>query len=144
MKRQADLRVEATFNAPIDEAWAFFSDFGNLPTAVEGVHDVEVFGSGVGAVRRVPFEDHWTDERLEVMEPAAHLVVYSVTDGSGSYPLENYVAKMQLVPIDNEHCRFTWHSHFTVGEGGDLDGLRSNLERAYRISIDGFRAQIER
>lgn len=140
--KSTGVSVEATFDHPIEHAWTLLADFAGLPNTVTGVGEVKVTGSGVGAVRRVPFEDHFTDERLEVMDPLAHRVVYAVITKSPNVNREDYVAEMRLEPDGPARCRFLWSSRFTLPDDADEAEEKRVLERAYRISIAGFQKHL--
>ena len=138
MPKQSGVAVEARFAHPIETVWALLADFENMPKLVPGVSGVTMTGAGVGAVRHVPFEQHYTDERLEVMDPAAHRLVYSVVAKADVVVREDYVAEMKLVADGHGACRFHWQSKFTIPDDADEAVEQAKLHRAYGIAIGGL------
>lgn len=139
MPTQTGVRVETEFPVPIERAWRFFSDFGGMPNACEGVHDVVVTGSGIGAVRHVPIDDRFTDEELRVMDHENHRIVYAVVAKSPNVLFEDYSAEMALTPRGAQACRFTWESRFLAPDGVDPETVRAKLRASYARAMDGFR-----
>jgi carbon monoxide dehydrogenase subunit G len=143
MPARTGVKVETEFARPIEEVWPFFADFENMPKATAGVSGVTMTGEGVGCTRRVHFADRFTDERLEVMDPAAHRIVYRVTAKSPTLAFEDYTAEMKLTPVDAGRCAFHWESRFTVADGTEPDSVRAILRRSYGIALEGFHAAID-
>lgn len=141
---QTGVRIEAEFPVPLEPAWRFFSDFAGMPNACEGVHDVVVTGSGLGAVRHVPVGDVYTDEELRVMDHDAHRIVYAVIAKSPSILFEDYQAEMKLTARTPRSCGFAWESRFRVPDGIDPEPVRARLRAAYESAIDGFRKALLR
>jgi hypothetical protein len=142
MQIHSGVRVEARFDWPIEKAWAVISDFALLPTLIPGVGKIEVTGSGIGAVRRVPFENMISDERLDEQDEADHRLVYSVIEKSPGVPVEDYSAEMHLTPDGPNACRFTWQSRFTLPDTVDETAACAEVRRAYEVSIEGIRAAL--
>ncbi len=142
MPQQTGVAVEARFAHPIETVWAFLADFGKLPTVVPGCSGVTVTGSGIGMVRHVPFEQHFTDERLEVMDHAAHRLVYRVIAKADVVVREDYVAEMRLEADGPGACRFFWQSKFTIPDDADVEVEQGKLQRSYGIAIGGMQAAL--
>jgi uncharacterized protein YndB with AHSA1/START domain len=140
MGTQASVRVEARFDRPIEAVWRFISDFAGMPLAVSAIHDLVVTGSGIGAVRRVSFENIFTDERLDVQDETGYRLVYTVIAKSAEVLAEDYSAEMALIADGPDACRFSWESRFSVPDGVDAEAVRADIRRAYVNSIEDFRA----
>lgn len=142
MPKSTGVAVEARFAHPIDTVWALLADFGKLPTLVPGCSGVTITGSGIGAVRHVPFEQYYTDERLEVMDHAAHRLVYRVIAKAPVVVREDYVAEMKLAADGPDACRFYWESKFTIPDDADVAVEQAKLHRSYGIAIGGIEAAL--
>jgi hypothetical protein len=136
--------IERRFPYPVEQAWRLFADFARMPTVVPGVSECELRSSGDGVVRHVFFEDHFTDERLDLMDHEAHRIRYTVISSSPDFLANGYSAEMRLSPEGPDACRFTWRSTFTVADGVDPAPVVARLERAYGISVNAFQADLER
>jgi hypothetical protein len=142
MSNQTGVRVEARFDCPIEKAWRLIGNFDLVPRVVPGTHDIEVRGLGIGAVRHVPFEQIYSDERLEELDEANHRLVYAVIEKSPEIPMQEYRAEMALTAEGPNACRFTWQSRFTLPDGLDRAAACAEVKRAYEISIAGFHAAL--
>jgi len=74
--------TSAVLDAPIEAVWAIVSDFGNLQRWHPMVARCEADGDAVGSMRTVHFADWWASERLERLDPQAHVFGYAVVDSS--------------------------------------------------------------
>jgi len=144
MSKPSGASIEARFPYPVEQAWPLFADFARMPTVVPGVSECELRSSGEGVVRHVFFEDHFTDERLDLMDHDAHRIRYTVITSSSDFLADGYSAEMRLTPDGADACHFNWRSTFTVADDVDPEPVVARLQRAYGISVNAFLADLER
>ncbi|MET0378271.1 MAG: SRPBCC family protein [Spongiibacteraceae bacterium] len=122
----------------IDTVWPYLSDFPTAPKYVPGVGPITITGSGIGMVRRVPFEASWTDEKLAVMDHENHHFAYTVSAWSDDVDFLDYRSDVQLIPLSANSCRYRREGRFTVKPGVSVQSVCATLDRAYRISMNSF------
>ena len=85
----ADFLVERSFTADADTVWSKLGDFAGLGDWMPGIAKNEVEGEGVGAVRRLYFNETTSVvEKLEAHDDAAKSLSYSIIEGPAPRPLE--------------------------------------------------------
>ena len=113
----ADFKIDRSFNASADDVWAKLGDFAGLGDWMPGIVKNEVEGEGVGAVRKLYFnETTAVTEVLESHDDAARTLQYSISDGPA--PVESYLATISVTP-DGDGCRVDWGATFETPEGVD-------------------------
>jgi len=78
----ADFLVERSFSADADTVWSKLGDFEGLGDWMPGIVKNEVEGEGIGASRKLYFnETTCVVEKLEALDEAAKSLSYSITEG---------------------------------------------------------------
>lgn len=144
MSEKISVAAELDLPYGIDRVWPLLSDFANYPKQVAGAGPVTITGSGIGMVRRVPFETRWSDERLDEMDHDNHRFVYSITAASEDVDFHDYESEISLMPLTENSCRYRREGRFRVNPGVDEQSVRDYLGRAYRISMNSFAEALQR
>jgi hypothetical protein len=139
------LDVHFDMPVPASAVWPLIANFADIEAwwPKGGPVDIErvvVEGAGIGVVRHihnVGFTDA-VSERLDFLD-ADNLVwkLSIVCDRPAG--LMAYQATGRLLPLDDQHCRMTYHAEFEVEEGR-VDEARSFLLGAYDLMFQGLLA----
>jgi hypothetical protein len=132
----ASVREEGELGAGIDEVWKLVGDFAGFVEAM-GI-PVETSGEGVGSTRTIAMGPSPTVERLETLDNDARQLQYSMLQGP--LPVENYLATMQLSPIDSGRTRIEWSSDFEPRGISEADAIEA-VRGIYRGGIAGLQAR---
>jgi hypothetical protein len=129
--------VRAELDHPITTVWARIDAFGGLEDWAEGVSACTVEGEGVGAVRTVTRNGNSVRERLEVIDPAAHMLRYQILQPH-LLPADAVHGNVILRALGEGRTVMVWRSDaldFTVPP----EALGVRIEAFYAASIDGLR-----
>lgn len=129
--------VSAELDYPLEAVWRVVSVFGGVERWIAGVDTCAVQGSGVGAVRIVGLSGRTVRERLEHLDPAEHVIIYSVLPPH-AMPAENVRGMIQLRAVSPGTTAITWRSDATRIDG-DPAVLTARIGAFYRASIEGLR-----
>ena len=127
-------------DAPIDRVWEMVSDFPGLMRWHPQVVRCESTGHVVGALRTVHFQDWWAVERLDRLDPQAHVVAYTVTDCSRP---QNIGAKgvITLTPAGPQRTRIDWAAGLDAGNE-HAAAVNAALRAYYPTRIGHLRAAL--
>ncbi|MDB5676673.1 MAG: hypothetical protein JWM65_3655 [Sphingomonas bacterium] len=130
-------RVRGELDHPIETVWTRIAVFGGLEDWVEGVSACSVEGAGVGAVRTVVRGGSNVWERLEAIDPIAHVLRYQILPPH-HLPAAAVHGNVLLRALGEVRTEMVWRSDardFTVAP--ELLGAR--IEAFYAASIEGLR-----
>ncbi|MET0931041.1 MAG: SRPBCC family protein [Aeromicrobium sp.] len=130
-------RVERTLPHPVGEVWAVVSSFGGLRGWIPDLERCSVEGVGVGAVRTVTVAGHTVDERLEVLDPDAHVVTYAVLPPH-PFPADDVTGTIRLTDDGADGTLVEWWCE--AGHVDDTDLMVRMVRRLYRTSVEGLEA----
>lgn len=129
-----DLRHDA------DKLWRIVGGFSTLHEWHPGVTSCEADGEHVGARRRVTLADGMViDERLDRLDDAERIQVYSMTDPQP--PFLSYNSMLQVTSLGPSRCRVEWTARFRVVPGVLYIEVGSMLRNFYDA---GFNAVIDK
>lgn len=134
------VEVRKPFNQPAGLVWVLTGDFGGLQNWLPGVTGVTVTGCGArkdggNAERAVQLMDgSVTRESLESRDEAAMCYEYAILEMKGFKEGQQYRARFQVKPLDDERCEVIWSATFSVPEDFPADKVataRSRVEQMY-------------
>jgi len=135
------LTVSATFDAPPAAVWAVVGDFGGLPAWSRAVQKCELEGSGVGCHRLLTTAAGQVRERLEVWDPEARRLAYSIVSGS-SLPVRDTLAAISVTPLQAGGSQVDWR---VDGEPlGDRAAITNQLRARYEARLGELREVLAR
>lgn len=130
------VKVSERVEAPAEQVWALFRDFGGVQKFSAGIEKVEVTGSGIGAVRTLSLPGGLSlQERLETFDDRGRRLQYAIV--AGPIPVTGYLATIE-VKDEGKACRVDWSSHFEPKGISDDQG-RAMIEGVYKGGIAGVR-----
>jgi hypothetical protein len=135
--------------APADAVWPLLEDFADIQTwwpkgKVVDIERVEVEGNGVGCIRHiynVGFPNA-ISERLDFLDPENRMLKLSIVCDLPAGMVQ-YQATGQLIELDANSCRMTYHGEF-LAEEGKADEVRGFLLGAYDLMFQGLEAAAQR
>ncbi len=133
----AQVCVSTKVKASADAVWRAIRDFGGLDKFLHDVVNVTVEGEGVGAVRKLTFEDGMhIEERLESLDERERTLSYSIV--SSPLPIDNYLATMTVREVGSHEAEVEWSSTFTA-TGATEDDAEAMVEGVYRSGFEGLK-----
>jgi carbon monoxide dehydrogenase subunit G len=111
-----------------EKVWELIADFGGLLAAL-GVQ-VEVEGSGVGAVRTVHHDGAVIVERLEELDNATMQTSYSMLEAN-PFSVAGYLATAQVSAAGAGRTLLTWRSSFEP-DGVTEEAAEAAIRAVYR------------
>ncbi len=137
----ADFIVERSFTADADTVWSKLGDFAGLGDWMPGIAKNEVEGEGVGAVRKLYFnETTCVVERLEAHDTSAKSLSYSITDGPA--PVIDYLATIEVKP-EGSGCKVEWSARFETPDGVDAEAVKPAMTGAYTGALAALANLVE-
>jgi carbon monoxide dehydrogenase subunit G len=137
----AEFLVERSFTADADAVWSKLGDFAGLGDWMPGIAKNEVEGEGVGAVRRLYFnETTCVVEKLEALDEGARSLSYSITEGPA--PVVDYLATVE-VEAEGDGCKVAWRARFDTPDGVDAEAVKPALSGAYRGALEALARLVE-
>ena len=137
----AEFQVERSFNASADRVWARLGDFAGLGDWMPGIVKNEVEGDGVGATRKLFFnETTCVVESLTAHDEAARTLSYSIDDGPA--PVIGYLATIRVLP-EGDGARVEWHARFETPEGVDPEAIKPAMSGAYNGALAALAKLVE-
>jgi hypothetical protein len=134
--------VTVTMQNPGSETWKVIREFGNLIKWAPDVAQMQLTGSGVGAVRTVIFHDGARAvERLESLNDASQTLSYTILEST--LPVEGYVASLTVRDLGGAGCEVEWYSTFGA-KGAPEKEVSGLLEAFYRKSLGGLQKFLRR
>ena len=135
------VEIEEVFNASATKIWGLVGDFNGLGKIMPGVIQSRQEGEGVGSLRILSLPQNLRAiERLHALDPDQMKISYSVVESP--MPVQNYLATMQVIPINQQTCRLKWFSDFEANAGVPEEKAKRMIEKAYRSAIDGLNRAI--
>lgn len=134
-----DITVVESIDRPIADAWALIGTFGALARWHPLVTSCEVVGDGIGCERRVTLGDWHAVERLEALDPDAHMLEYLMTDCAKTI-LVGVRGRMRLDAAGPDRCIFTWTAWLPDPAP---EGLEEFLRAYYPQRIAHLRAALD-
>ena len=108
----ADVSVSEELPAPVEVAWSYMEDFGDMSRWSPDSEVTESTGEGAGAIRKVNSPDGRYVERCESYSPEKHSFQYSLLESP--HPYESYLGTVTFTAIDDETCTITWEADFEM------------------------------
>ena len=127
-------------DAPIERVWAIVADFGGLMRWHPMVLRCEIAGQGVGATRTVHFADWWAVERLDVLDPARHVVGYAVTDCSRPQNI-GVTGRIALSEAGPQRTRIEWVAGLEA-DNVHAEAVNGALKAYYPVRIGHLKAAL--
>lgn len=133
----AQVYVSTKVKASADAVWRAIRDFGGLDKFLHDVVNVTVEGQGVGAVRKLTFEDGMhIEERLESLDEKNRSLSYSIV--SSPLPIDNYLSTMTVREVGSHEAEVQWSSTFNA-TGTTEDEAEAMVEGVYRSGFEGLK-----
>ena len=132
---QETLMARGVIDAEIGRVWATISDYAGLMRWHPLLSACETVGEGVGAIRTAQFSDRWAAERLDILDPAEHTLLYVVTESDEDEIIG--VACQISLKADGDQTILTWNARATSPER--TSALRPRLQAYYATRIQHLR-----
>lgn len=138
-----EVLVKETFSASADEIWNLLRDFGGIMKwNRDSLESVTVEGEGLGAIRTIKIPGGVSlQEKLEAFDDPGRSFSYSFT-GKLVLPLEDYLASMTVVPVDDARCEVHWSSTFGPGPFTE-EQAEATVVGIYRAGFDALKKTVE-
>lgn len=124
------------FDVAAERLWELVADFGGIDKYMDGIDECTLEGDGVGALRSIPGQGGVVVERLDVFEPDARTLTYSIIEGN--LPFEDYSATMTVTDSGPDASTLTWTGTFEP-RGVALDKAERLAGAIYDAGIAGYR-----
>lgn len=138
-----EVLVTESFSVSADEIWNLLRDFGGiLKWNPDSLESVTVEGEGLGSIRTITIPGGVSlQEKLEAFDDPGRSFSYSFT-GKLLLPLENYLASMTVIPVDDSNCEVRWESTFEPGPMSE-DQAEATVVGIYRAGFDALKKTVE-
>ena len=138
-----EVQVIEKFSVSADTIWDLLRDFGGILKWNPGsLESVTVEGEGLGAVRTITLPGGTSlQEKLEAFDDAGRSFSYSFT-GKLLLPLEDYLASMTVLPVDDSSCEVRWESTFS-SEAMTDEQAEATVVGIYRAGFDALKKTAE-
>lgn len=137
-----EVSVAQRFASPAAAVWALVRDFNALPEWIPGIRDSALSGTGIGCTRRLDISamgGRWVVERMERLDDAARILVYTIVDGS--LPLKNYTSTMTVEDApEGRGCALRWHAAFDPKDASDREA-EAFVRGAYGAGIETLKTR---
>lgn len=135
-----------TVNVPREKAWRKVSDIAGLPAWATGVRETSYLSKkkkGVGAVRKITFDDKSTVEEHVVDWEDGRYFTYIATEG---LPLRAYVATISLKPKGRKSVQLTWQSYLNSEKMSARQFLEflAFMGSFYEASLENLKRSLEK
>lgn len=139
----AKVHVRDSFDAPADEVWALFRDFGGVGKwAGAMVKSCTVEGEGVGAVRTLALaQGKPLRERLVQFDDADRSFSYAIV-GASDLPVDYYVGSVKIRSEGASRSTIDWIGTFEPRGAPEADAQRI-VEGIYRGGIAAIKAAVK-
>jgi hypothetical protein len=136
---QETLMARGVIGADIEQVWATVSDYAGILRWHPLLSACETVGDGVGAIRTAHFADRWAAERLEILDPVQHTLLYVVTE-SDEDEIVGVACQISL-RADGEQTILSWSARGTSPER--TSALRPRLKDYYATRIQHLRDALQ-
>lgn len=132
-------------NASKERTWRKISNIAGLSAWVVGVKNTIYLSKrkrGVGAVRKITFDDKNVEEHVVAWEPGKYFT-YIATEG---LPLRAYVATISLKPKGPKSVQITWQSYLNSKHMAEKEFLEflALMGSFYEASLENLKRSLER
>ncbi|QUC65288.1 SRPBCC family protein [Nitrosopumilus sp. K4] len=140
------VKKSITINASKDKIWRKISNIAGLPEWVIDVKKTIYLTkkkSGVGAIRKITFNDGNTIEEHVVAWKKGEYFTYIATEG---LPLRAYVATISINPKSKKSTQLTWQSYLNskkMSENQFVEFL-AFMGSFYEASLENLKEQLEK
>lgn len=134
--------VQEEIDFPIDQVWRIVGDFAGLMRWHPDVRSCVLKGSGIGSERVVTLGDRFAHERLDALDPARHVLQYTVTAGSDPRSV-GVTGRIELTPLPAGRTRIVWTSGLP-DHRPDAAAVNARLQAYYPTRIGHLRAALAR
>ncbi|GAB4581177.1 MAG: SRPBCC family protein [Anaerolineales bacterium] len=121
--------VSGQMNVSAEKLWARIKQF-DLTHFAGFAHTVE--GSGVGAIRKFDMGKGEIAEQIEVFDPTAKTLTYTLL--YGPMPVQNYHATMKIVSGDSTSCTLEWSAVFEPKDATEEEA-KATIEGTFKLNI---------
>jgi uncharacterized protein YndB with AHSA1/START domain len=117
----AEALATTIIDAPVETVWSVARNFNGLPVWNPGVRESNIEdgrdADSVGCVRAFTLADGtFVRERLLELDDSRYRMAYNFE--TPAFPVENYVAELELIPVTNgDHTFVRWWAGFVEAEG---------------------------
>jgi hypothetical protein len=132
----SNVELKKILEASADKVWASISAFDGIERYLPAVRSSSVQGQGVGCLRTCTLTDGVVlRERLVAIDPETRTLRYELVEAP--FPIEGYVATMEVRELTQGRCEFRWSSKFQVKDGpaAVFEGI---FAQAYAAGADGL------
>lgn len=136
------VKVTEGIGAPLTAVWEIVGNFGGLARWHPLVKGCELSGAGVGAIRRVLFQDWHAEECLDAFDDDEHQLIYRVT-ASSKAELIGVCGKIQLLALENGNTTIEW-SAWVEADRPDVADMEQFLASHYPTRISHLRDALEK
>jgi len=127
------ISVNVTIAAPAEDVWQSVKDFGAVDRWAPNIANLEMSGSGVGALRTAMFKDGGkVVERLESLSDTSRSLTYAILETP--LPMEGCVSSITVKDLGPRGCEVEWYSTFGA-KGSPESEVAKILEKIYRVAL---------
>lgn len=139
------VRKSITINAPKDKVWRKIGNIAGLSSWVIDVKKTVYLSKkkrGVGAIRKITFEDGNTIEEHIVAWKTGEYFTYIATEG---LPLRAYVATISIKPKTKKAVLLTWQSYLNSKKMSEKEFMEflSFMGSFYESSLENLKKKLE-
>lgn len=132
------------FNISAAKLWKLIGDFGDVKRwGSKNLKSCTQKGVGIGSQRTLKIIDGNQTfvivDRLEEVGPRS----YSYSIVSSPLPFKSYLAKMEVVEIDDTNCQLIWSSIFAPKGLSEVEA-KSYIEEVYRMGFGLIETALKR
>ena len=140
------VKKSITINAPKDKVWKKISNIVGLPAWVIDVKKTVYLSerkTGIGAIRKITFNDGNTIEEHIVAWKKGEYFTYIATEG---LPLRAYVATISIQPKSKKTTQVTWQSYLNSKKMTEKQFMEFLVFMGsfYESSLENMKEQIEK
>lgn len=140
------VKKSITINAPKDKVWKKISNIVGLPTWVTDVKETVYLSerkTGIGAIRKITFNDGNTIEEHIVAWKKDEYFTYIATEG---LPLRAYVATISIQPKSKKTTQVTWQSYLNSKKMTEKQFMEFLVFMGsfYESSLENMKEQLEK
>lgn len=144
--RTGSVKKTIIINAPKEKIWKKISNIAGLPAWVIDVKKTTYLSkkkSGVGAIRKITFNDKSTIEEHIVAWKNGESFTYVATEG---LPLRAYVATISIELINKKTVKLTWQSYLNSKKMSltQFTKFLSFMGTFYEKSLENLKTTLER
>ena len=126
----------------VDKVWSIVSEFANVIDWAPSVSACTTEGRGIGAVRTVVESGFSFQEKLEVLDPVAHIISYRIVDPT-PFPMRGFFGTIHLDGEREGQTRLTWTADAESIDNSGLAVVGPVMDSFIQRSIRGLRAVLD-